>query len=78
MMFLVHGCAATYHMGWASEAGRKSGAHNRLLWEALGRLRARGVRQLDLGGVNTVSGAGIARFKLGTGGRLVTLGGTYF
>ena len=78
MMFLIHGCAATYHMGWASETGRKSGAHNRLLWEALGHLRSRGVRQLDLGGVNTVSGAGIARFKLGTGGRVVTLGGTYF
>lgn len=78
MLFLVHGCAATYHMGWSSEAGRRAGAHNRLLWESLARLKERGVRQLDLGGVNTVSGAGIARFKLGTGGRLVTLGGTYF
>ncbi|WP_203290876.1 lipid II:glycine glycyltransferase FemX [Maricaulis parjimensis] len=78
MMFLIHGCAATYHMGWANEAGRKTGAHNRLLWGALERLKARGVKQLDLGGVNTVSGAGIARFKLGIGGKLVTLGGTYF
>jgi len=41
-------------------------------------LQARGVRQLDLGGVNTRALAGISRFKLGTGGRLVTLAGTYF
>ena len=78
MLFLVHGCAATYHMGWADEAGRRSGAHNLLLWTAMETLKARGVRQLDLGGVNTVSGAGIARFKIGTGGQVVTLSGTYF
>jgi hypothetical protein len=78
MLFLVHGCAATYHMGWADAAGRRSGAHNLLLWTAMEMLKDRGVRQLDLGGVNTVSGAGIARFKIGTGGRVVTLSGTYF
>ena len=78
MLFLVHGCSATYHMGWADEAGRRSGAHNLLLWSAIDMLKARGVRQLDLGGVNTVSGAGIARFKIGTGGQVVTLAGTYF
>lgn len=78
MLFLVHGCAATYHMGWADEAGRRSGAHSLLLWTAMEMLKSRGVRQLDLGGVNTVSGAGIARFKIGTGGRVATLAGTYF
>ena len=48
-----------------------------MLWQAMDLLRQRGVVQLDLGGVNTVSGAGIARFKIGTGGRVVTLCGTF-
>jgi len=78
MMFLVHGCAATYHIGWNSEAGRKLGAHNLLLWQALEHLQARGVRQLDLGGVETVRSAGLARFKIGTGGRVITYAGTFF
>ncbi|WP_300544037.1 GNAT family N-acetyltransferase [Maricaulis sp.] len=78
MLFLIHGRAATYHMGWADETGRRDGAHNLLLWSAIEALQARGIVQLDLGGVNTASGAGIARFKIGTGGRVVTLGGSYF
>ncbi len=78
MMFLIHGCAATYHIGWNSETGRKLGAHNLLLFQALEELKARGVVQLDLGGVNTTQGAGLARFKIGTGGRVITYCGTYF
>jgi len=35
------------------------------------------VRTLDLGGVDTARGAGLARFKLGTGGAVVTLAGSY-
>ena len=77
MMFLIHGEAATYQIGFSNEAGRKLGAHNLLLWEAVGRLKARGVKRLDLGGVNTQSGAGIARFKIGTGGEVVTLAGSF-
>lgn len=77
MMFLVHGACATYHLGWTGDQGRESGAHNLLLWQAMMMLRERGVRQLDLGGVNTQSGAGIARFKIGSGGQVVTLAGTF-
>ncbi|MCX7272394.1 MAG: GNAT family N-acetyltransferase [Burkholderiales bacterium] len=77
MMFLIHGTAATYHLGWSGEQGRESGAHNLLLWQAMDQLAQRGIRLLDLGGVNTASGAGIARFKLGSGGRVVTLAGTF-
>lgn len=77
MMFLIHGTAATYHLGWSGDQGRESGAHNLLLWQAMGLLAQRGVRVLDLGGVNTASGAGIARFKIGSGGRVVTLAGTF-
>lgn len=77
MMFLLHGASATYHIGWTSEAGRDAHAHNLILWKAIEELKARGIQQLDLGGVNTIRSAGVARFKLRTGGRLVTLAGSY-
>jgi lipid II:glycine glycyltransferase (peptidoglycan interpeptide bridge formation enzyme) len=41
-------------------------------------LREQGVRRLDLGGVDTVRSGGIARFKIGTGGQVLTLAGTFF
>jgi len=77
-MFLVHGTSATYHIGWSSAAGRAAGAHNLLLWRSLSALRERGVRTVELGGVDTGRSAGLARFKIGTGGQVVTLAGTYF
>ena len=77
MMFLQHGHAATYQVGWSNDTGRQFNAHNLLLWHAIEALQQRGVRLLDLGGVNTQRSAGIARFKLGTGGRVLTLAGTY-
>ena len=45
--------------------------------QAIEALKQRGIGQLDLGGVNTARSAGIARFKLGTGGQPVILAGTY-
>lgn len=77
MLFLVHGEAATYQVGWADDAGREAGAHNLLLWHAMRALRDRGVRVLDLGGVDTARGAGLARFKIGSGGEVLTFAGTY-
>ncbi|MEM6626953.1 MAG: GNAT family N-acetyltransferase [Pseudomonadota bacterium] len=77
MMFLTHGRRATYHIGWANDAGRKTGAHNLILWTAINALKNDGYTSLDLGGVDTRHGAGVARFKLGVGGRLETLPGTY-
>jgi hypothetical protein len=77
MMFLVHGDAATYQVGWVGDEGRELGAHNLLLWRGILALQGRGVRSLDLGGVDTARGAGLARFKIGTGGEVVTLAGTY-
>jgi hypothetical protein len=78
MMFLLHGESATYQVGWSNEQGRQLNAHNLLLWRAIDELQQRGVRCLDLGGVNTVRSAGIARFKIGTGGEVRILAGTYF
>jgi lipid II:glycine glycyltransferase (peptidoglycan interpeptide bridge formation enzyme) len=48
-----------------------------ILWKAIEELKAHGIQQLDLGGVNTIRSAGVARFKLRTGGKLVTLAGSY-
>lgn len=78
MLFLIHGSAATYHVGWSSEEGRRLNLHNLLLWRAMEQLKAMGLAQLDLGGVNTHHLPGISRFKLGTGGQVRTLAGTYF
>ena len=76
-LFLVHGRTATYHLGWTGPAGRQSHAHNLLLWRAFLALQGRGVDFLDLGGVETLREPGIARFKIGTGGRVCTLVGSY-
>jgi lipid II:glycine glycyltransferase (peptidoglycan interpeptide bridge formation enzyme) len=78
MLFLIHGRAASYHMGWADEEGRQLNTHNALLWQSVLVLQDLGIDVLDLGGVNTHDLPGISRFKLGTGGRAVTLAGTYF
>ncbi|MEM9988202.1 MAG: GNAT family N-acetyltransferase [Pseudomonadota bacterium] len=77
MLFLLHGNAATYHIGWASEEGRGKNVHNFLLWSAIKALKKKGVTTLDLGGVDTDHVAGIARFKLGTGSTVFSQSGTY-
>ncbi len=77
MLFLIHGKRATYHVGWTSDEGRTNAAHNLILWTAMKDLKARGVKVLDLGGVNTQSGAGIARFKLEAGGKVLLRAGAF-
>jgi lipid II:glycine glycyltransferase (peptidoglycan interpeptide bridge formation enzyme) len=77
MMFMLHGEAATYQVGWTSDAGRNLHAHHLILWKSIEELKERGIRQLDLGGVNTGRSAGIARFKMATGGEVKVLAGSY-
>lgn len=77
MLFLRHGAAATYQLGWADAAARRANAHNLLMWRAFEMLKTAGAEQLDLGGVDTEEGAGLARFKLGTGGAVHTPAGLY-
>ena len=77
MLFLLHGSTATYHVGWTNAEGRAKHAHNLLMWRAFEELRTLGIHTLDLGGINTRSLAGISRFKIGTGGQIVTYAGTY-
>ena len=77
VIFIRHGAAATYLASWTSDAGRAGQAHNLLLWRGIETLKAGGTEWLDLGGVNSESQPGIARFKLGLGGEVFTLAGTY-
>jgi hypothetical protein len=72
-----HGQAATYYIAWTGPEGRRTHANNLLLWAAVKELRSRGVRWFDLGGVDGLSMPGVSRFKLGMGGELFTLTGTY-
>ncbi|WOI54588.1 lipid II:glycine glycyltransferase FemX [Parvularcula sp. LCG005] len=77
ILCLRHGTTATYHIGWASEAGKKAKVMNLLLWTAMTALKKKGVRILDLGGLDTDHGPGIATFKLASGARLVSQPGTF-
>lgn len=77
MLFLIHGSSATYHLGWSHPQGRALNAHNLLLWNAFELLKQRGIAKLDLGGVNTHDLPGISRFKINTGGKVVTYAGGY-
>lgn len=72
-----HGASATYLAGWTDRDERHGNAHNLLLWRAIAKLRETGTDWLDLGGVDTDTAPGIARFKLGLGGDLLTTTGTY-
>jgi hypothetical protein len=77
VLFLRHGAAATYQTGWSGEAGRERHAHNLLLWRGVLELKRHGVAWLDLGGIETTHSEGIAHFKLGLGGGVTTLAGTF-
>lgn len=76
-LFLRHGPDATYYVSHTTEAGRAYSATNLMLWAAITRLADAGVRALDLGGIDTRAAPGLARFKLGLGGRTLSLTGTY-
>jgi len=77
MLFLRHGWTATYQIGWISAEGRALSAGNLLMWQAMEALQRLGVGQIDLGAADTLQDPGLTRFKLGTGARLRTLGGTW-
>ena len=77
IMIVIHGRSATYQIGWSSFVGRNSCAHHLLLWQALSVLKKRGVKELDLGGFNNGSAAGIQKFKQGLGGEPYILVGHY-
>ena len=77
ILVFKHGTTATYYVGWNSKEGRRLNANNLLLWSALRELKGRGVKWLDLGGVDGASMPGVSRYKIGLGGNLYTLAGSY-
>lgn len=77
MLFLIHAPWASYHLGWTSAEGRRANAHTLMMWRAMLALKARGIRALELGVLDTVGTPDLARFKLGTGARPVALGATW-
>ncbi len=76
-LFLKHGTNATYHIGWTNDDGKNLNANNLLLWHAIKALKKEGVKTLDLDGLNTDFNPGIARFKIGTGAKVVSMSGAW-
>lgn len=77
VLFIRHGKDATYQVGWTDKEGRDANAHNLLLWEGVKRLKAAGVRGLDLGGIDAEKMPGIAHFKQGLGAEAFHCPGVY-
>lgn len=77
MLFLLHGGGASYHIGWSGADGRRTNAHNLLLWRAMTWMAGRGIRFLDLDSIDTRAAPGLARFKLGAGAQALQLGATW-
>ncbi len=71
VLLACHGRSATYLAGWNAAAGRDACAHHLLLWEGALMLQQKGIKELDLGGINDESAAGIKSFKEGMGGQIV-------
>lgn len=76
-VFACHGRSGTYFIGWSSDEGRDTAAHQRLLWEGVKMLQQKGIKELDLGGINDDGAEGIKIFKEGLGGRSVRFVGLY-
>lgn len=76
-LIFLHGRSATWQIGTVSNAGRDLCANHFLLWHVISTLRAQGINDFDLGGVNDEDAAGIRNFKTGLGGQAVTLSGLY-
>jgi hypothetical protein len=62
-------------LGWTNDVGRRTGAHNLLLWNAVVEMKAAGCRTLDLGGFTTDGKYGA--YKRGMRGREYRLSGEW-
>lgn len=76
-LFFIHGKSATYQIGWTGSKGRGIGAQNKLLIDACAVLKAKGIEDLDLGGMNDETAKGVKDFKMGMGGEHVVHAGLY-
>lgn len=77
MVTLLHGQAATYQIGWSGVEGRAANAHHLLLMQLSTKLRAIGIKSIELGQIDTHNAPNLARFKIGSGAQIMTLGGTW-
>jgi len=68
-LIFIHGNSATYQAGWCTDKGRDVCANHMVLWQAALRLKASGITDFDLGGVNDETAAGIKKFKEGLIGK---------
>lgn len=75
-LFIRHGNTATYHIAHTTDQGRALSAGRLALWQAFTDFSEQGLQQLDLGQIDTVNAAGLARFKLGTGAKVLKNGPT--
>lgn len=71
------GTNAVYLFGATDEPGRRMNAGYFLMWHAILRGRAAGVRRLDLGGIDEEANPTVTRFKLRTGGQDITAPGPW-
>jgi len=74
--------SANYYMTWTSEAGRRSGAHYKLVWEEMLRAKKSGMKYFDFEGVfdprwPQKKWIGFTDFKRRFGGKLVRFPGGY-
>ncbi|MGR3377240.1 GNAT family N-acetyltransferase [Salipiger abyssi] len=74
---LRHGRMASWQIGVTLTEGRRLGAMNALLWQAMRWLAGHGHDLLDLGMLNSDDAPGLARFKLRSGASAHRLGGTW-
>jgi len=83
LMIVYSKDTANYYMTWTSEAGRKSGAHYKLVWDEMLRAKKMGVKYWDFEGVfdprwPQKRWKGFTEFKRRFGGRLIQFPGGFF
>lgn len=64
---LTLGTQAVDYIAATTQAGRKQRASFALLWHEIQYLKARGIRDYDLGGIDAVNNPGVTQFKMGAG-----------
>lgn len=77
MLFVTHAPTVTYQVGWTSPEGRGRKSHHHLLIRAAQDFAAQGYLTMDLGQIDTQRAPGLARFKWGSGARIIATGGTW-
>jgi len=83
LMVIYSKDTANYYQTWTSEAGRKSGAHYKLVWEEMKRAKLSGLKYFDFEGVYDSrwpqkKWLGFTDFKRRFGGKLVRFPGGFF